>query len=66
MNDSILLRRRDLARKLGVSVSQVSKFEREKLLTRIEIPGIRAVCYDAAEAEALAQLWIQQSRVGTL
>jgi hypothetical protein len=59
-----LERRRDVARKLGVSESQVLKFERAGLLRRVKIPGLRAVRYDADESAALARRWIEDSKHG--
>ena len=58
----ILERRRDTAKKLGVSESQLIKWEREGLLQRIDLPGLRAVRYDARETSALAERFIEQSR----
>ena len=62
MDDVLLYRRRDVARSLGVSESQVFKFENEGLLRRVSVPGIRAVRYDAAEVAALAEEWIAASK----
>jgi hypothetical protein len=59
MSDTILDRRRDAARKLAVSESQVLKFEREGLLRPVRVPGIRAVRYVASEVDALAARWIE-------
>lgn len=55
-------RRRDAARKLAVSESQVLKFERDGLLRAIRVPGIRAVRYVSEEVDALAQRWISEAR----
>lgn len=46
---------------LGISPSQVLKYERDGLLRRIQLPGIRAVRNDADEVAALAKRWIQES-----
>jgi len=62
MSDVLLERRRDVAKKLGVSESQVLKFERQGLLTRIELPGLRAVRYDARETAQLAEQWINAAK----
>lgn len=62
---TLLDRRRDAARRLGVSESQILKFEREGLLRRVEVPGIRAVRYDSAEVAALAQRWIDAAKART-
>lgn len=59
--DITLSRRRDAAGILGCSESQVLKFERQGLLRRVEIPGLRAVRYDTREVRALALRWIQGS-----
>jgi predicted site-specific integrase-resolvase len=58
---ALLDRRRDAARKLAVSESQILKWERDGLLHPIRVPGIRAVRYDASEVEALAKRWIVNS-----
>jgi hypothetical protein len=63
MPDHTLLdRRRDAARKLAVSESQVLKWEREGLLRRIEVPGIRAVRYSSAEVDALGKRFIAEAK----
>lgn len=54
-NTEFFDRRRDAARKLAVSQSQILKWEREGLLRKITLPGIRAVRYDSREVAALAQ-----------
>jgi predicted site-specific integrase-resolvase len=59
---AILYRRRDAAEKLAVSESQILKWERSGLLHPIAVPGIRAIRYDAAEVDALAERWIAASR----
>ena len=56
---TLLDRRRDAARKLAVSESQILKFEREGLLRAIRVPGIRAVRYVSSEVDALAHRWIE-------
>ncbi|HEX5473277.1 MAG TPA: hypothetical protein VFX12_01345 [Vicinamibacterales bacterium] len=56
--DPVLGRTRDAGQVLGVSDSQVAKFERAGLLTPIRIPGLRAKRYDMAEVRALAEQWI--------
>ena len=48
--------------KLAVSESQVLKWERQGLLHPIRVPGIRAVRYNAAEVEALAEKWIREAQ----
>jgi DNA-binding transcriptional MerR regulator len=58
---TFLDRRRDAARKLGVSESQVLKWEREGFLTPVRIPGIRAVRYASAQVDDLAKRWIASS-----
>jgi hypothetical protein len=58
MRETLLDRRRDAARKLAISESQVLKFERQGLQRAIRVPGIRAVRYDARDVEALAKRWI--------
>ena len=60
--DTLLDRRRDAARKLSVSESQILKFEREGLLRAIRVPGIRAVRYVSSEVDALAQRWITEAQ----
>lgn len=59
---TLLDRRRDAARKLAVSESQILKWEREGLLRPIRVPGIRAVRYAARDVEALAERWIADSK----
>jgi hypothetical protein len=56
----ILYRVRDAAEALGVSESQIAKFERKKLLRAVRIPGVRAKRYAAAEVQALGQSWIDR------
>ena len=58
---ALLDRRRDAARKLAVSESQILKWEREGLLHPIKVPGIRAIRYSASEVDALARQWIANS-----
>ena len=61
--DHVLLdRRRDAARRLGVSETQVLKFESKGLLKRVKLPGLRAVRYATRDVEALAEQWIRDSR----
>lgn len=62
MSNELLDRRRDAARKLAVSESQILKWEREGLLRPIRVPGIRAVRYAASEVEALAHRWISSTQ----
>lgn len=50
-----LMRRRDAAAVLAVSERQTLKWEREGLLTAIDVPGIRAVRYVSEEVESLAK-----------
>jgi hypothetical protein len=59
---ALLFRRRDAAQVLGVSESQVLKWERQGWLRPISVPGIRAVRYDARDVRALAERWIAESR----
>ena len=54
-----LLRRRDAAAILGVSESQVFKWERQGLLHAFAVPGIRATRLDAAEVQALATRFVR-------
>jgi hypothetical protein len=63
--DAMLERRKDTARKLGVSQAQLLKWERDGLLRRVQLPGLRAVRYDARETTALAERWIAESRQRT-
>lgn len=58
----LLARRRDVARALACSTSQVIKFEKQGLLKRVQLPGIRAARYATQEVTALAQRLIEQSR----
>lgn len=58
-----LLRRRDAARVLSVSESQIEKWEKAGVLRRIDVPGIRAVRYLDEEVEAVAKSIIEH---GTL
>jgi hypothetical protein len=60
--DVLLDRRRDAARKLGMSQGQLLKWEKQGIIRRVQVPGIRAVRYDAAEVAALAQRWIDNSK----
>lgn len=50
-----LLRRRDAARDLAVSESQLLKWERDGVIEPVRIPGLRAVRYRSADVRALAQ-----------
>lgn len=59
-----LYRRRDAAKILAVSESQVLKFERQGLLHPISVPGIRATRLSADEVHALAKSWVQSVREG--
>lgn len=61
--DQILLKTRDAAGVLGVSPSQVGKWERDGLLQPIRIPGMRAKRYAAADVQALAERFIELGRV---
>jgi hypothetical protein len=61
-SSNLLDRRRDAARKLAVSETQILKFEREGRLRAIRVPGIRAVRYVSSEVDALAESWIQSAR----
>lgn len=55
-----IYRRREAARVLGVSESQILKFERQGLLHVINVPGIRAKRLSADEVHELAQRWIEE------
>lgn len=55
MSEQLLFRRRDAAQALGLSQSQVLKFERTGVLAAIRVPGTRAVRYPAAEVRSLAE-----------
>lgn len=62
-----LYRRRDTAHVLGVSPSQVVKFERDGIIRAIRVngdgvKGPRIVRNDADEVDALAQRWIEASK----
>lgn len=59
---ALLCRRRDAAKQLAVSESQILKWERDGLLHPIRVPGIRAVRYSSQEVAALARKWIAESR----
>jgi DNA-binding transcriptional MerR regulator len=52
--DQLLYRRRDAAALLAVSESQLLKWEREGILTPVDIPGIRAKRYLATDVRSLA------------
>ena len=60
----LLLRRRDAARDLSVSESQLIKWERAGILTPVQIPGLRAKRYLAADVRSLAAN-IAQGRLST-
>jgi hypothetical protein len=62
MSTTHLDRRRDVARKLAISETQVLKYEREGILRAIRMPGIRAVRYASAEVDALAQQLIGEPK----
>jgi predicted site-specific integrase-resolvase len=49
-----LLRRRDAADFLGVSQSQLMKWETQGVIQVIRIPGLRAVRYRGADVRSLA------------
>lgn len=53
-----LNRRRDTADALGVSESQVRKWEKQGLLSPVRIPGIRAVRHRADEVARLGEALI--------
>lgn len=59
---ALLLREREAAAVLGVSVSQVGAWRRQGLLTAVRLPGLRAIRYDRAEVEALARRWCAEAR----
>lgn len=50
----LLFRRRDAAVALGVSASQILRFERAGAITAIRVPGTRAVRYTGDEVRSLA------------
>jgi hypothetical protein len=50
----LLLRRRDAAHDLAVSEAQLLKWERQGLLTAVQIPGLRAKRYRATDIRSLA------------
>ncbi|HEX2343995.1 MAG TPA: MerR family transcriptional regulator [Vicinamibacterales bacterium] len=54
MNEVFLMRRRDAARALGVSESQLIKWESSNVIKPVRIPGIRAVRYRAEDVRRLA------------
>lgn len=58
----LLLRRREVADRLGYSQSQILKFERAGLLRPVSAPGLRSVRYDAEQVEALAKRWIDAAK----
>ena len=60
----LLARRRDAARTLACSESQVLKYERQGLLKRVQLPGIRAARYATEDVTALAKKLIDESRRG--
>jgi len=70
MHDILLARRRDAARVLGCSESQVLKYERAGLLHKVALPAIgdskppRSARYDLKEVQDLARRAIAQSRNG--
>ena len=57
-----LLRRREAAAILGVSESQILKWERQGLLHPFAVPGIRAKRLAADEVHALAKRWIASAQ----
>jgi excisionase family DNA binding protein len=50
----MLLRRRESATVLGVSESQLRKWEASGVLPAVRIPGLRAVRHRASDVESLA------------
>jgi hypothetical protein len=60
---AVLLRERDAAVVLGLSISQIGAFRRQGLLTPIRVPGVRCVRYSRREVEALANRWISAAGV---
>jgi hypothetical protein len=58
----LLARRRDAARTLACSESQVIKYERQGLLKRVQLPGIRAARYASEDVTTLAKKLIDESR----
>jgi len=53
-DERILMRRRDAAHALAVSESQIVKWERQGVLTSVQIPGIRARRFRASDVRSLA------------
>jgi predicted DNA-binding transcriptional regulator AlpA len=56
-----LIRRKEAAQVLGVSESQLLKFERQGILRPVRIPALRAVRYVASDVDAVAVGWIEAS-----
>lgn len=54
IDSRIFLRRRDAARDLSVSESQIIKWERLGILVPVRIPGVRAVRLLATDVRSLA------------
>jgi|KBSSwiStaDraftv2_1062776.scaffolds.fasta_scaffold1054906_2 predicted site-specific integrase-resolvase len=54
IDPSQLVRRRDAAEFLGVSLSQMLKWENQGVITPIAIPGIRAKRYRGSDIRSLA------------
>lgn len=61
-NQRSLFRRRDSATVLGVSESQVIKYERAGWLPVVRLPGLRAVRHASEDVYALRERFIQQGR----
>lgn len=60
--EASILRRPQTAEVLGVSVSQIKKWDASGLLTPIRFPGIRAIGYSADEVRDLARKIIETGR----
>ena len=61
----MLLREREAAIVLGVSISQVASYRRQGLLTAVRPTGIRAVRYSRAQVEQLAAKWCEDAGLST-
>lgn len=55
VDSRLFLRRRDAAHDLGVSQSQMLKWERAGVIQPVRLPGLRSIRYDADDVRALAQ-----------
>ena len=66
MSEVLIIRRKRTAEILGVSPSQVLKYERQGLITRINLPGIRRVGHSAAQVHDLARSLIAAAKTHDL